>query len=175
MNPYYTHFLSSKGGRDPIYQSLLAKFQRPVNILEIGVARDLSYPARDSDGWSSLFFAQHVKEFGGHVDFVDASFDSIINCQALTEGFKNLSYHVSDGIRFLETIYKEYDIINLDAGDDPELTKTMYDLAKKMKPSLIILDDFHTKGSLIPKDEVVVHHWENGHEMAWTKMDKSLV
>lgn len=170
MNPYYDYFLKSTGGRDPIYQSLLTKFQRPVNILEIGVARDLSYPARDSDGWSSLFFAQHVKYFGGHADFVDASFESLANCKTLTEGFENVSYHVADGISFLNSASMEYDIINLDAGDDPALTKTMYDLAKKMKPSLIILDDFHTKGAQIPKDEVVVHHWENGHEMAWTKI-----
>jgi predicted O-methyltransferase YrrM len=168
MNPYYEHFLNSTGGRDIIYQGVLEKFKEPTKILEIGVARDLGLYARDSDGWSSLHFARHVAQYGGELTLVDIDEYSIDNCEKLTEGFKSLTYVVSDGLSYLKDISKNYyDIINLDAGDDPSLTFEMYNITKSLNPKAIIIDDFHTKGALIPKGELNVHRWDNGHEVAW--------
>lgn len=168
MNPYYEHFLNSTGGRDIIYQGVLDKFKGPTKILEIGVARDLGLYARDSDGWSSLHFARHVAQYGGELTLVDIEEGSIINCKQLTAGFNFIRYIVGNGVSYLRDVDKDYyDIINLDAGDDPSLTLEMYNITKSLNPKAIIIDDFHTKGAFIPKGELNVHRWDNGHEVAW--------
>jgi predicted O-methyltransferase YrrM len=166
-NAYYEHFKNSFGTRDEVYQTILNQFQRPISILEIGVARDLGLYTRDSDGWSSVHFAQHIAQYGGKLDLVDIDPKSIENCKKLTEGFTNVSYRVADGIQLLQNLTEYYDIINLDAGDDPFLTLVMYNLAKSLNPKAIIIDDFHAKGALIPHEDVKIKHWPNGHEVAW--------
>lgn len=173
MNPYYTHFLNSTGSRDYIFDFVLSHFLCPTSILEIGVARDLNPATRDSDGWSSLHFARHIATHGGGLDLVDTSTDSLANCKLMTEGFNNLSYHLGCGAVFLHKAIQEgrtWDIINLDAGDDPGLTKEMFDLAKELKPKVIMIDDAHTKGTLIARHNMTVYRWPHGHEFIHTEI-----
>lgn len=147
---YYAHFKQSKGNRDTVFASVLARLQGAVRILEIGVARDLSFAARQSDGWSSMHFAECVALRGGHLDSVDTSESALANCTELVKSFMPFSHalHRMTGQSFLKGADSFYDLILIDGSDEPNEMLDCFELAKG-KGRLVLCDDFHAKGALL--------------------------
>ena len=160
---HYNYFKNSFGNRDIVFDTILNHFRpAPISILEIGCARDLNKGSRDSDGWSSIHWADYVKEYGGTIDIVDISEESISNCRHL---LKEISGFASFHINGRWNQWDGYDVIFLDAGDDPDLMLSQF---KKCEDKAVILcDDFHQKGSKLKeyRKPDTIWIWNNGHEM----------
>lgn len=167
---HYDIFISTRGNRDSVFDSLLARLKGAAQILEIGVARDLSPGARQADGWSSMHFGRYVSLHGGHLDLVDVSSDSLSNCSALMDSIPirpSYSTHLMDGRDFLRGTSNQYDIILVDGSDDPGEMLECFELAK-MRGRFILCDDFHVKGGQLRTTHLDFHlfTWENNpHEM----------
>lgn len=179
MSHYHT-FKSVRGNRDSVFIPLLAKLEgKAAQILEIGVARDLSSGARQGDGWSSMHFGEYVSLYGGHLDLVDISEGSLTNCTALMESLPTRpSYrtHLLDGRVFLKEAIRFYDIILIDGSDEPTEMVECFNLAQSIC-RFILCDDFQTKGSQLRVIQPAFHlfTWENNpHEMALYDMTNPL-
>jgi hypothetical protein len=171
MNSYYKEWqntLCKSLSRDPIFIDVLNNFKdKPINVLEIGCARSLS--GRYGDGWSSLFWADHILKNGGSLDVCDIDQSCIDNAKILLENFDKeikVNFITDDGINALQDVDK-YDIIYLDGSDDPN---QMIDQLKlcNLEKNYVFCDDFHTKGSLASSmyPNHLLYKLSNGHEMA---------
>ncbi len=154
MNKYRQYFHETVGNRDIIYQYFLNFLgKKPAVILEIGCARDLNLICRHSDGWSSVFFAEYVTQFGGEHIVVDLSAEALSNCRAILEGY-------SDRTRFLQLdgtqALKDFapDAVLLDGADDPGQMVEQLNLIKPGVP--VLCDDFQSKGTSA-KDKLPDH------------------
>lgn len=172
---YYEHWQNSKGNRDLVFNDILKHFQKPITILEIGVSRNLNPSVRGSDGWSSLYFGNHIKEYGGKLISVDLDELAINNCKILCEEIDkeiNHDYYIDTGTNVLSKLNnEEINFIYLDGGDDPQEMIDEYDLilSRKYIP-FVLCDDYHTKGQLIRQKYPIhtLYKWPNNpHEMAF--------
>ena len=185
---YYQYFLDTKGNRDYYFNYVLNLFKnRPINILELGCARNLALECRGSDGWSSLHFYNYIKNNGGRLDIVDNNQDSLENCKILLNSdkdfgiVKNISIINSDAFKVLSDATIKYDLVFLDIADDPNLSLECFERIN-LDNSLCFIDDFHTKGSLIEskyKNFINLTWSGNEHRMALygkdTKADKIII
>jgi hypothetical protein len=171
MNSYYKEWqdtLCKSLSRDPIFIDVLNNFKdKPINVLEIGCARSLS--GRYGDGWSSLFWADHILKNGGSLDVCDIDQNCIDNAKILLENFDKeikINFITDDGINVLQDVGK-YDIIYLDGSDDPNQMVDQLKLCNLDK-NYVFCDDFHTKGSLASTiyPNHLLYKLSNGHEMA---------
>lgn len=171
MNKYYKEWRDTlcKGlSRDPIFIGVLDIFKnKPINVLEIGCARSLS--GRYGDGWSSLFWADHILKNGGSLDVCDIDQNCIDNAKILLENFDkeiSIKFITDDGINVLREVDK-YDIIYLDGSDDPNQMIDQLELCD-LENKYVFCDDFHTKGSLVglKYPNHILYVLSNGHEMA---------
>ncbi len=147
MNEYIKYFNCTVGNRDIVYTYFLNFFgKKPAKILEIGCARNSDFKTRYSDGWSSVYFAQYVNQFGGEHHAVDISAESLNNCRTILTGIDSRThFHQMSGAEALCSI--AYDAVLLDGGDDPS---EMVDEMALISSSIPVLcDDFQTKGSAI--------------------------
>jgi hypothetical protein len=168
---YYEYFKRSKGNRDPVFKYALDLFnEKPIHILEIGAARNISFEARQGDGWSTLHFLDYIAQFGGSLKIVDIDNVAIENCKNLISSHPkcknaNFTLECGQGINFIS---EGYDLIYLDGGDS---TEEMADELSKINldRSIVLCDDFHTKGAkarTIFKNFISIK-WEGHiHEMA---------
>ena len=74
-----------------------------------------------------------------------------------------IDFTLIDGIQLISP---QYDFIYLDGGDDPLDTFNQFTAINK-EYTFILVDDFHTKGILLPKDSIhTFYNFTNGHQMA---------
>jgi predicted O-methyltransferase YrrM len=171
MNNYFKYWketLNTQKSRDPIFLDVLSRFNnKPINILEIGCARDLNLQARFGDGWSSLFWADYILEYGGSLTSYDIDQSAIDRVNALLENIDiQFSSVVADGTEILK-VNNKYDLIYLDGSDSP------YEMLEQMKlcdlvNSYVLCDDFHQKGILVHNNYPVhtLYQLKNNHQMA---------
>lgn len=182
---YYEYWKSSKGNRDEVFNDVFQNLNKPVNILEIGVSRNLDPAVRGSDGWSSLYFANHIKMFGGKLVSVDLDPNAIKNCKILCQELDDdisHDYYVDFGTSILIEKKITYDLIYLDGGDGEDEMLEEYEIIANRRTGtlpLILCDDFHVKGGLLRKkyDKFLLYKWENNpHEMGlYGTQDNGLV
>lgn len=147
MNQYYQAFKNSVNDRDFVFKEVLALFEtKPINILEIGCARNLDCGlGKSGDGWSSLFFAEYVGSNGGHLDIVELEAQNLENCKLITEDFKDkITYICDDGLNHLKN-NNNYDLIYLDGGNDGQQMLDQFECCDRSK-TIILCDDFNDKG-----------------------------
>ena len=166
MNKYFRHCINSENDRDKIFKSILEKYnQKPINILEIGCARNLDFNAKAGDGWSTLFFAIYINKYGGSLKVVDIDQNSLNNCKIICSDFDFIKYFQDDGKNHINS---NYDLIYLDGADDPNQMVEQYKLIDREKTD-ILCDDWHSKGtklSELTKDYIIMKANE-GHPMAF--------
>jgi hypothetical protein len=175
MDKYYEAFKNIRGNRDIVFETVLDYFdKRPINILEIGCARNLDIGSRQSDGWSTCFWADYLYNNGGNLFVFDIDENSTKNCETITNHWlKHIDYDIdSFYVDISNRSVNKFDFrsgINLaflDGGDDPKETLAQLQECKKNKIELILIDDFHTKGRLITDKPDTRWIWGNGHQMA---------
>lgn len=171
MNSYYKQWqdtLCKSLSRDPIFIDVLNRFKdKPINVLEIGSARSLS--GRYGDGWSSLFWADHILKNGGSLDICDIDANCINNAKILLENFDNkikVNFIVDNGINVLKYVDK-YDIIYLDGSDCPHEMLEQMNLCNLNK-NYVFCDDFNQKGVLVAQQNPnhILYCLSNNHQMA---------
>lgn len=143
---FFNHFKNSINDRDKIFKHIITGFDRkPVNILEIGCARSLAPESKGGDGWSSLFWAEYIAEFGGSLTIVDIDANNLNNCKTLLSKFanQNIKFIVGDGLNYINDTYG---LIYLDGSDDPVEMVNQFNRIDRKKTT-ILCDDFHSKGS----------------------------
>ncbi len=163
---YYKQFKEGKGNRDSIFRDILAKFNnQPINVLEIGAMRDPN--GRSGDGFSSFFFAEYIKTYGGKLIVCDIDPNAIACCATLIGDYYNLiEYYVCSGIDCLKANQQHFDLILLDGSDNPNEMLEEYELCRA---KYIICDDFSTKGLLLRQKypDFRLYKWNGyGHEVA---------
>lgn len=175
MNKYYSYFCSSIGNRDAVFDDALGFFKnKPINILEIGSARNLNPYNRMSDGWSSFHFYRYIRQNGGSLTTCDIDEGAVITYNQMFEGLSahNREIICVDG---LSKIGPQYDLIYLDGGDNPADMLNQLNLID-LKTQVVLCDDFSIKGTQckIEHPNYVLYHWEeSSHEMALYKHGRS--
>jgi len=172
MNNYFKYWketLNTQKSRDPIFLDVLSRFNnKSINILEIGCARDLNLQARFGDGWSSLFWADYILEYGGSLTSYDIDQSAIDRVNALLENIDiQFSSVVADGTEILK-VNNKYDLIYLDGSDSP------YEMLEQMKlcdlvNSYVFCDDFNQKGILVAQaypNHILYKLDNHNHQMA---------
>lgn len=123
-------------------------------ILETGSIRNEAEEYHQNDGWSTLTFAQHVKEHGGSLTSVDLDItaaDVVLNRHGLRDTVNLVQQH---SIEFLAGALAEearYDVILLDSANDDDLILHEYLLARHLGPGLILVDDVEPGSATVIK------------------------
>ena len=170
MDKYYQAFKEIKGNRDIVFKTILDYFNRKsIDILEIGCARNLNTSSRQSDGWSTCFWADYICKNGGFLDIYDIDKKSTDNCRQLISAWLDKpefdhSYDIEINNKECPLDIEQYNLVFLDGGDDPIETLKQYDFFKGR--GVILINDFHTKGRLIKDKSDTLWRFENGHELA---------
>jgi predicted O-methyltransferase YrrM len=150
--------------RDEVFKDVISFFNKKViNILEIGSLRSQH---RNGDGWSTIFLAEYVNNHGGFLTVSNINADDLNFCKNIIQEVipeVKIDFVLEDGLKLIEP---HYDFVYLDGGDDPQDTLNQFNLINK-EDTFILVDDFHTKGSLLPKDTVhTFYNFTNGYQMA---------
>ena len=159
MKKYLSDAILGLGGRDDYFRQILLSFYpNELSILQIGAIEEKKRAWRHGSGWSDIFFASYIETCGGSLDVVDFDADHLKNSESLISDFNiDFSVNLSEASKFISSMNKSYDIVYLDAGNDPEETKNQYDLLDKESISLIMVDDEPLKGTTIQKHEIHEH------------------
>lgn len=171
MNKYYNYWKNSINtslSRDPIFLDVLSRFeQKPINILEIGCARNIDNQSRYGDGWSSLFWADYIMNYGGSLLSCDIDLNSINNVKILLDQIPiKFNTVVEDGSIVLKS-KNCYDLIYLDGSDCPNQMLDQMSLCD-LENSYVFCDDFNQKGTLVSQkySNHILFVLSNNHQMA---------
>src|SRR5271167_2065367 len=104
------------------------------NIIETGTIRDAEETGRIGDGWSTQFFARHVREHAGCLVSIDLNIKatpqvlsrSEMDCVQLVEG-----YSIAVLARLLEE-QTRFDVAFLDSDNDPLLILHEFMIAEQL-------------------------------------------
>lgn len=171
MNQYYDYWknsINTQLSRDPIFLDVLSKFNnQPINVLEIGCARSIDNQSRYGDGWSSLFWADYILQYGGSLLSCDIDTNSINNVKILLDQIPiKFDTVIEDGSTVLKS-KNCYDLIYLDGSDCPNQMLDQIKLCD-LKNSYVFCDDFNQKGIMVSKEypNHILYRLSNNHQMA---------
>ena len=147
--------------RDPVFTKVLDEANgRPLNIFQIGAIETLEGLAwRMGSGWSDIIWGQYIKQYGGSLTIVDINMNHLGHSLLAAQ---KLGYEVDliygDAIDHIES--RDYDIYYLDGSNDPKEALDQY-VKIRDKQSIVIIDDYNIKGTLIDKLKPKnFDHWE---------------
>jgi hypothetical protein len=123
-------------------------------ILETGSIRNEAEEYHQNDGWSTLTFAQHVKEHGGSLTSVDLDItaaDVVLNRHGLRDTVNLVQEHSIDFLGWSIAAGARYDVILLDSANDADLILHEYMLAKHLGAGLILVDDVEPGSATVVK------------------------
>jgi len=141
--------ISGADTRDFIFHSCLEKFNnQPVNIFQIGAIETFDVRWRVGSGWSDIIFGQYISKHGGKLTIVDININNLAHSSyAATKLNYEVDLVYGDAISHIND---EYNIYYLDGSNDPQETLDQYLKIKHVK-SIVIVDDFKIKGTLLKK------------------------
>jgi len=147
--------------RDEIFHNVLKSFnEQPVKIFQVGCIETFNINWRIGSGWSDLIFGDYIKKHGGKLSLCDISLDNIAHSiLAANKLGYNIEPCYGDAIGFIEQ--DVYDIYYLDGSNDPQETLDQF-LKIKHNESVVIVDDFQIKGTLLNNFDFEVFKIANG-------------
>jgi hypothetical protein len=128
--------------------------RRDLTILETGSIRNEAEEYHQNDGWSTLTFAQHVKEHGGSLTSVDldiSAADVVLTRHGLRDTVNLVQQHSIDFLGAQIATGARYDVILLDSENDADLILNEYLLAKNLDPGLVLVDDVEPGSTTVVK------------------------
>jgi hypothetical protein len=137
-----------------------------LDLLETGSIRNSAPGHRLADGWSTLTFAEHVRDHGGSITSVDLNTSEakvVLESEGLADKVELIDGDSVKTLLELRENGRSFDLVLLDSGNDPDLIFREYQVAVKMvrHPSLIVVDDVKCHpDSHGTKGELVVPHLE---------------
>ena len=131
-----------------------------LQILETGTIRMDTEAHRLGDGWSTVAFAGHVHEHGGHVTSVDLDVHTarrVLDRERLTDHVTLREGYSIDWLACMLSAGQTFDAILLDSDNDAQLILHEFMIARKLlrRPGLILVDD------VVPSSKDVV----KGHQL----------
>ncbi|WP_167543334.1 O-methyltransferase [Streptomyces violaceusniger] len=119
--------------------------KKALDVLEVGTIRETAEGARPADGWSTLFFAEHVAEHGGRVVGVDLDVSAarlVLQRHGVAEKVELVTGSSLEVLPRLVDEGASFDVIFLDSDNDPDLVMSEYEFALKLiRPGGLILAD----------------------------------
>lgn len=145
------HLATARGLRPEGYE---------LQILETGTIRQDTEAHRLGDGWSTVAFAGHVAEHGGHVTSIDLEVDTarkVLDRERLLDHVTLRQGYSIDWLASMLSAGQRFDVILLDSDNDAQLILHEFMIARKLlnRPGLIMVDD------VVPGSRDVV----KGHEL----------
>lgn len=137
-----------------------------LDLLETGCIRNSAPGHRLADGWSTLTFAEHVRDYGGSATSLDldtSEAKSVLNAEGLVDEVELIDGDSVETLRGLREEGRAFDFVLLDSGNDPDLIFAEYQVAVEMmrRPGLIGVDDVkYFADSHGTKGETVVPYLE---------------
>jgi predicted O-methyltransferase YrrM len=134
-----------------------------LDIVETGTIRGGGDTYRTGDGWSTVAFAEHVRDNGGSVTSIDL--DVAIARAVLAGHADRLDRHVElvqgYSVQVLTRLAIEgrrFDVVLLDSDNDAQLIIDEWLVASTMleRPGLLIVDDVDLKSALVVKGHKLV-------------------
>lgn len=125
-------------------------------ILETGSIRNEAEEYHQNDGWSTLTFAQYVKEHGGSLTSVDldiAAADRVLTRHGLRDTVNLVEQHSIEFLAGEVLTNAQYDVILLDSENDADLILHEYLLAKNLGPGLVLVDDVEPGSRTVVKGQ----------------------
>jgi hypothetical protein len=117
-----------------------------LDLLETGCIRNSAPGHRLADGWSTLTFAEHVRDYGGSATSLDldtSEAKSVLDAEGLAEEVELIDGDSVETLQRLREKGRAFDFALLDSGNDPDLIFNEYQIAIEMmrRPGLIGVDD----------------------------------
>lgn len=146
-----------------------------LDTLETGVIRPAG-PARHSDGHSTLTFTTHADTHAGThtgVDLDTAHAQNVLGGEVMAGVIDLIQADSVKTLEFLAHEGRAFDLILLDAGDDPHQTFREYLVALELvrHPGLIVINDVNTPsaGPTAKGDVLLPYLEDQGHQV---RMDR---
>ena len=139
-------------------------------ILETGSIRNEAEEYHQNDGWSTLTFAQHVKEHGGSLTSVDLDItaaDVVLNRHGLRDTVNLVQQHSIEFLAGEIAAGTRYDVILLDSENDADLILNEYLLAKNLGPGLLLVDDVEPGSATVVKGQKLLPWVQASDEVQW--------
>lgn len=133
-----------------------------LSILETGSIRNENESFRDSDGWSTLTFAEYTKKYGGTVTSIDLDTSAarrVLKKYGASERVTFIDGYSVEVLANLVAAHRSFDVIMLDSDNDAQLILHEYLVAKQLatRGTLIVFDDIDTReGTDVVKGHQVV-------------------
>lgn len=169
MNKYLEKHLTTEHDRKPIFEEVLSYFGgHPIRILEIGTMRDLAPESIYGDGFSTFFFVDYIKKYGGSLKIVDVSEQSLANCKYMLGDFidgVDVEFVRDEGVNHIDD---SFSFCYLDGGDEVlEMTQELSKINRAR--TMVLCDDFESKGFAARADhpDFVPMRCKGGHLMAF--------
>ena len=149
LNGIIVNEIHGANTRDFIFHDCLNKFNnQPINIFQIGAIETFDVRWRIGSGWSDIIFGQYISKNGGKLTIVDININNLAHSSyAATKLNYEVDLVYGDAINHIND---EYNIYYLDGSNDPQETLDQYLKIKDVK-SIVIVDDFKIKGTLLKK------------------------
>ena len=131
-----------------------------LQILETGTIRQDTEAHRLGDGWSTVAFAKHVAEHGGHVTSIDLDVDTarrVLDREQLLDDVTLRQGYSIDWLSSMLAAGQRFNAILLDSDNDAQLILHQFMIARFLlnRPGLIMVDD------VVPESRDVV----KGHQL----------
>lgn len=137
-----------------------------LHIVETGTIRSSASTYAANDGWSTLFFARHVAEFGGHfvsVDLDTEAADTVLTGYGVAAHANLMCGHSVDVLAALHAAGQRFDVAYLDSDNDPQLILNEFTIVREMVrcPGLIMVDDVDPGSATVRKGHALVPWLDN--------------
>ena len=140
-----------------LHDILCVEFKRfdeqPINIVETGTIRGTTEASRVGDGWSTQFFAQHVRKFGGKVFAIDLKPDTVPMVLSGDEMqyVQLVTDHSISALTRLVSQRHEIEVAFLDSDNDAQLIFHEFLIAEQLVKAggLVIVDDVRLPDQLL--------------------------
>lgn len=148
-----------------------------LQILETGTIRQDTEAHRLGDGWSTVAFAGHVAEHGGHVTSIDLHIQTarrVLDREGLIDHVTLREGYSIDWMTAMLAAEQRFDVILLDSENDAQLILHEFMVARRMlrRPGLILVDDVIPGSSDVVKGKQLLP-WLDEHRIEYTITERT--
>jgi predicted O-methyltransferase YrrM len=148
-----------------------------LRILETGMIRGTTDNYRTGDGWSTLTFAEHVRDHGGSLTSIDIDPEAAVAARAVLEQHEldsdsvelvtGHSIDVLAGVAYRSKV-PVFDVVLLDSANDPDLILHEYLTVYRLITSggVVLIDDVDMTSTGIVKGHAIAP-WFNDTGVAY--------
>lgn len=132
-----------------------------LDILETGTIRGEGEQYRIGDGWSTVAFAEHVRDHGGSVTSIDLDVSTarkVLEEQDLDGYVTLIEEHSIQALSKLLAAGSRFGVVLLDSDNDPKLILHEYLIAVRMLrgPGVLMVDDVDLASGMVLKGHQIV-------------------